>query len=367
MQAARTQAVGLSLFVASLLLAVALRLASLERWSALVPWVLLWGLLAFAGCAVAAYRLTPEPWPGRAEHGAGLGSSEGGGAWEPQIRRQLRLDALLHPATVVPLGVAATSLSYLLLIEADGSSGIGAAAVIAISLVMAATSVVWRYAVRYRDEHERLEQRLTDVRERERELLEEQQTRSLRHRLERGFAEAESSAGTRAFEELDQEYARLRPALESGREADPLSVARIPALAAETYRRGLSVLVDALELIEAIRGPRWERLQAEIVELERETAASRVDRAPPEKVEIRNATLVSHRERIALLDRLQLRVDQLLYQGGRCEASLHRTRIELAAIRAGGSETSVDSVVEALQGTIQQAKEVQEELKRLGY
>ena len=367
MQAARTQAVGLSLLVASLLLAGGLRLAPLERWSALVPWVLLWGLLAFAGCALTAYRRAPEPWPGRAERGADLGSSAGGGTSEPQIRRQLRLDALLHPATVVPLGVAATSVSYLVLLGADWRRGAGAAAAIAIALVMAATSFVWRYAVRYSDEHARLEQRLTDVRERERARVEERETRSLRHRLERGFAEAESSVGTRAFEELDQEYAQLRPALESRREADPLLVGRIPALAAETYRRGLSVLVDALELIEAMREPRRGRLQTEIAELERETATSRADRPALETVEIRKATLVSHRERIALLDRQQLRVDQLLYQGGRCEASLHRTRIELAAIRAGGSETSVDSVVEALQGTIQQGKEVQKELRRLGY
>ena len=113
MQAARTQTVGLSLFVASLLLAGGLRLAPLDRWSALAPWVLLWGLLAFAGCAVAAHRLAPEPWPGRAERGADLESGEGGGPPEPRIRRQLRLDALLHPATVLPLGIAATSVSYL--------------------------------------------------------------------------------------------------------------------------------------------------------------------------------------------------------------------------------------------------------------
>ena len=367
MQAARTQTVGLSLFVASLLLAGGLRLAPLDRWSALAPWVLLWGLLAFAGCAVAAHRLAPEPWPGRAERGADLESGEGGGPPEPRIRRQLRLDALLHPVTVLPLGIAATSVSYLLLLGLDRVRGTGAAAALAISLSMAASSFVWRYAVRYSDEYARLELQLTDEQERERARLEERETRSLRHRLERGFAETEYFAGARAFEELDQEYAQLRPALESRRDADPLSVARIPALAAETYRRGLSVLVDALELIEAMRGPRRHRLQAEIAELERETALSRVNGPPPERVEIRNAILVSHRERIALLDRLQLRVDQLLYQGGRCEASLHRTRIELAAIRAGGSETSVDSVVEALQGTIQQAKEVQEKLKKLGY
>jgi hypothetical protein len=316
---------------------------------------------------VVAYRLAPEPWPGRAERGADLGSGEGGGPPEPEIRRQLRLDAVLHPATVVPLAVAVVSVSYLLLLGPDRGRGTGAATVIAISLVMAATSFVWRYAVRYGDEYARLDQQLTEVQQRERARAEERETRSLRLKLERGFAETASVVGARAFEELEREYALLRPALESRRDVDPLSVARIPALAAETYRRGLSVLVDALELVEAMRGPVRDRLQAEIAELERETALSRVDRPPPERVEIREATLVAHRERIALLDRLQLRVDQLLYQGGRCEASLHRTRIELAAVRTGGSETSVNSVLEALQGTIEQAKEVQEKLRRLGY
>ena len=61
MQAAPTQAVGLAVLVASLLLAGGLQLPLLERWSGLVPWVLLWGLLAFAGCAVVADRLRPHP------------------------------------------------------------------------------------------------------------------------------------------------------------------------------------------------------------------------------------------------------------------------------------------------------------------
>ena len=82
---------------------------------------------------------------------------------------------------------------------------------------------------------------------------------------------------------------------------------------------------------------------------------------------IREDTLASHRQRLAMLDQLQLRAEQLLHLAGRCEASLHLTRIELAAIRAGSSENSIDSAVEALQETVRRAKEVQEELHRLGY
>ena len=144
-------------------------------------------------------------------------------------------------------------------------------------------------------------------------------------------------------------------------------MSHLPALVEETYRRGLSVLEDALELMRAASTPGGERLEGEIAALEREIEKAKADEGQAERLKIKEATLASHRERLDMLDRLQLRVDQLLYQAHRCEASLHHTRVELAAIRTGGSEASVDSVVEALRGTIHQAKEVQEELRRLGY
>ena len=127
------------------------------------------------------------------------------------------------------------------------------------------------------------------------------------------------------------------------------------------------MLADALELIRAIHGPDRERLEAEIEELEREVDSSREDESQQVLTLIREDTLASHRQRLAMLDQLQLRADQMLHLAGRCEASLHRTRIELAAIRAGSSEQSIDSAVEALEETVHRAKEVQEELHRLGY
>ncbi len=359
------QTVAVPLVVVSLLLAAGLRLPLFDRWSALVPWVLLWGLLAFSASAVIAFRPVPELWSGPGEEGEDPAPSDGAdGPPEADLRRQLRLNALAHPLTLLPLALAAMSLSYLLL-DPDRARGTEATVAIFLSLAVAATSFVWRYAIRYGDEYELLEHRLADLRERGRSRQEEREARSLGLRLERGFTETASVAGARILAELEREYAQLQEALASRREVDPLAVTRVPALAAETRRRGLSVLADALELLEATEGSGRERLQAEIARLERE--ASSLDRPPAGLVEIRDATLVAQRERLALLDQLRLRVEQLLHQAGRCEASLHRTRIELAAIRTGSSETSVNGVIEALRGTIQQAQEVQLKLKQLGY
>ena len=129
----------------------------------------------------------------------------------------------------------------------------------------------------------------------------------------------------------------------------------------------MSVVADALQLARAIHSSGKERLEAEIVVLEKEIAASKMDGTQAARVKIRQQTMATHKERLDLLVQQQLRVDELLHQCQRCEASLARTRIELAALRADSSGLSVDTVTERLQRTIDQAKEVTEELKRLGF
>ena len=140
-----------------------------------------------------------------------------------------------------------------------------------------------------------------------------------------------------------------------------------PPLAGETYRQGLSVLSDALELMEVAHTSDTERLKRDISGLEGEVEALKGDQSQAERLRIREDTLASHRQRLDMLGQLQVHIDQLLYQAGRCEASLHRARIELAGIKTGSSQTGVDSVIEALRDTLLRAKEVQDELKRLGY
>ena len=364
MQAARTQAVGLSLLVASLLLAGGLRLAPLERWSALVPWVLLWGLLAFAGCALTAYRRAPEPWPGRAERGADLGSSAGGGTSEPQIRRQLRLDALLHPATVVPLGVAATSVSYLVLLGADWRRGAGAAAAIAIALVMAATSL--RLAIRGPLQRRARAPRATaDGRERA----------GARARRGAGDTVAASQAGARIRGGgVLGGHTRLRGARPGvrataasageppgsgsavGRSHSGARRRDLPARAQRARRRARTHRSDA----GAAAGPPAGRDRGAGTrdrDIACRQAGSRDGRDPEG-----DSGLSSGAHRAARPAATARRSTPVPGRALRGVATPHAH-----AIRAGGSETSVDSVVEALQGTIQQGKEVQKELRRLGY
>ena len=151
------------------------------------------------------------------------------------------------------------------------------------------------------------------------------------------------------------------------KEADSISTARIIALAEETYRQGLTVLEAALRLTQAIESSNTVGIRADIEKLERESELSRRDETREARVEIVEATMRSHEVHLALLEQQQLRVDELLHQARCCEASLARTRIELAVLNAGGSEISVSAATEALQLTIDQAKEVQAELKSLGF
>ena len=188
-----------------------------------------------------------------------------------------------------------------------------------------------------------------------------------REALGRGFSRLNSDVGLKVLHDMASEYEQLRPVLDSRRETDPLSVAHIPALVEETYRQGLSVLEDALELTQSIHLPDVQRLEAEVVRLEREIQSLRGDETQGARVKMREETMASHKELLDMIKQQQLRVDELLHQSDRCQASLHWTRIELAALRADSSGTSVTAVTETLRRTIDQARGVQEEMKRLGF
>ena len=185
--------------------------------------------------------------------------------------------------------------------------------------------------------------------------------------LRRGFLSSNSAEGLKALLDLVHEYEQLQLILDRKKDTGLLSVAYIPNLAEETYRQGLRVLADAQRLTQAIHSSGKERLEAEIVVLDREIESLKMDETQAARVKIREDTVTTHKERLDLLKLQQLRVDGLLHQCQRCEASLARTRIELVVLQADSTEMSVDAVTERLRRTIDQAKEVTEELNRLGF
>ena len=166
---------------------------------------------------------------------------------------------------------------------------------------------------------------------------------------------------------LIYEPEQVQPILPRENEIDALSTAHIFTLAEATYNQGLSVLADALRLIQVIQTSNTHRLSAEIVDLEKEIESLRRHEEPAARIEIREATIRSHKQRLELLGQQQLRLDELLYQANSCEASLARTRVELAVLDAGIWESRVSAVTESLQKTIDQAKKVQADLRTLGF
>lgn len=90
----------------------------------------------------------------------------------------------------------------------------------------------------------------------------------LRDVIQIGFANLSAEEAINNLQRLTYVYDHLRPVLGCKWATDPLAIGQIPALAEETYWRGLSVLSDALQLMTAIRSPHNERLENEVVRLE---------------------------------------------------------------------------------------------------
>ncbi len=187
----------------------------------------------------------------------------------------------------------------------------------------------------------------------------------LQNGLLAGFTRIKSTDGLKALQDLVYEYAQLQPIMARRRLTDSIVMGQVPGLASETYRQGLSVLQDALDLMEASGPQDKERLESENNDLQKEIASLGTDGAQAARVKIRRERIASNQELLALIAKQQERTDELLYQSDRCGASLHRTRMELAALRADSSEDGVSAVVDTMRLTISHARSVQDEMKRL--
>jgi hypothetical protein len=183
--------------------------------------------------------------------------------------------------------------------------------------------------------------------------------------LHSGFTRIQNDAGLRALQQLAYQYAGLLPVLERKRAAEPLAIAHVPLLALETYRQGLSVLNDAFELTAAVHSPERHRLEREAGELQREIAEFGESDLDSPRLTMKVEALASHRERLDIMRQYELRIEELLHYCGRCEASLDRARMELAALKSESSTASVTLVTTTLKATIEEARSVQDELKRL--
>jgi hypothetical protein len=284
-------------------------------------------------------------------------------------RRAVLLEAIQHPLTLGSLTVAGLALIYVMILSSEvGVRGLAMAALVLATLVCVA-SFVWQYARGY-SERQRLIADETHEREaaaRARDVMRERA--ESRRRIELEFARvasAEGRQGESVLAALCDEFESITELLERHDERPTISLSPlIPDLAEETYRHGMSALSDALELFEFADGPSRRRLEAELREIEErlERDGSHDDRAR-ERDEQRRT---SHRQLLARHDEGRQRARDLMFEAERCTSALAETRIELASVRAGDTRVNVDAVVQTLQETIHRVRDVQDELRRLGY
>lgn len=283
------------------------------------------------------------------------------------IRRELRLEALQHPATILPAALCVLAAIYLVFCSAILGGALVAAILLTLSGMVTTICFFWRHALLYQGTYR---QRINEILVQQRRARQAKEQAELEHLVELaqdGFSEVDSTRGLRALRGLVCEHAQLQRALDHGRHAEQPSLAHLFALTEATYRQGIGVLVDALETERVIVSSDRERLEAEIATYKQEIECLEANGGAASLAEIKRATIASHRERLELVREQSLRAGKLLFQCDRCEASLHRTRIELAALKTENAETSISAVTERLQRTIEQAKEVQEELRALGF
>jgi hypothetical protein len=127
----------------------------------------------------------------------------------------------------------------------------------------------------------------------------------------------------------------------------------------------MSALSDALRLLESADGPPRHRLEGELEEIEHRLAEGQYeDDGAREHDEQR---LTSKRALLTRHGQARQRARDLIFEAERCASALAEARIELASVRADDTQLDADAVTQTLQETIRRVREVQDELRRLGY
>ena len=284
-----------------------------------------------------------------------------------EIHKQLLLDSFQEKSVILPLGLGAMALIYSLL-YAPVLGGFFIAVIISILAGTAGVAMfLWRSVIRYQQNYTRTSRELLARYEAENSWRAESLLKETYTYLEHGFAEIKAHEGLKALRQLGYEYSQLKPVIIRGREADLLSMVNLAGLVRETYIQGLNVLEDTLELERVIDSTNNAQLRAETEALEKKWIKLSGVPDNPKRLNLVREKIHSNNERLEMAEKLRLRVDELLHQADLCEASLGKARIELAALKVDASDTGVSAVTDTLRETIERAKEVQAQLKKMGY
>jgi hypothetical protein len=283
------------------------------------------------------------------------------------IRRQFLLDTLQEKRILIPLTISAMGCVYLLLYAPRLGGALAVGMVTLLAGLWWTGNLLWRVGIHYQEGYTRKLHEMAAGLEAQSVLRIETQLRQAHSRLEQGFEELQIREGLAILRGLEHAYRQLQPVINRQEEVDPLSAVHLAALIRETYGQGLNVLEHVLDLESAIGANQDNPLHAKIKLLEQKAAEVSREAESSGNLELIQEEIAFAKERLSREKKLRLRVEELIYQADRCKATLSETRIELAVMKADASDDHVTSVINTLQKTIERAKEVQAELKSMGY
>lgn len=277
-------------------------------------------------------------------------------------RRALVVAALQRWSTLLPLIVGGLAVIFLVVLSPELGSAALAIGVLGVALLTAAGSF-WRCyrvgAAARATLIARNAQARADALERDR----------TREHLASGLTAldtGEGRNGLRLLHALGAEFDAMASLAgrDSGRVPANLA-ALISELVTDTYTHGMSALSDALELLQFAEGPEHRRLLTELHEIERRLVTGNYpdDRSrdrDEQRRDSRQQLLRRHAEG-------QQRAGDLMFEAEQATTALAEARVELASTRGADAQVDVDTVVANLQTTIRNVRELQDELRQLGY
>ncbi|MFL6203801.1 MAG: protein kinase domain-containing protein [Acidimicrobiales bacterium] len=279
------------------------------------------------------------------------------------------VDSLLDPLTLTGLTIAGLALIFLMVLSPELGMGGLAAAVLVLGGLAGAGSFAWRWSTARRQHQAQLAQEQTARDARAHAESVERDRSETRQRLREDFAQLTSDDaddGARTLEGLADEFAALTDLLKRVRDRPTVSISsRIPELAEDAYRQGMSVLSDAIGQLKVTDGAQSRDLPTELEEIEDRLArgaySDERDRSRDQKRQSTTRRLLDRQKEA------RQRARDLIFQAETCTAALAEAGIELASVYAGDTQVDTDAVVHSLEDTIRCVRDVQDELRSLGY
>ena len=260
------------------------------------------------------------------------------------MNRAVLAETLQHPLTVLPAalsGVGALSLGVLGL---DPRS----AALTFAGMLLAAGAWVVNYFLR----GETFAERYVDQLQEKRLALREEEVEA----LAREWQSVGHADGIQQVRELREAYGQLRAFLEqrlAGERGHGLQLRRLQVLTEDTFREGVAILRQALQLVRSLAS-------VDRAGLERELAAWRAEDG---QSSTRVTRIAAHEGRLALCAEQEEAIEQLLAESELLEAALQKTYLEAAKLVSPEVLFARGHTASELERAVAAARRVEERLR----